>query len=151
MTQLDCTTARDLMLEADLADLRDGSTSELGIHIAQCDACRGVARQLLQSYDELNEGLMALSAAAKPEQARKRASSRPHLGISSPRRLVWASLPLAAAAVLALVLVRHEPPPPPPNPVLARLMFPQTAIATPPAGKQAMIIDRSDATVVWLY
>ena len=144
MMQLDCATARDLMLEAELADLRDDN-DELGRHIAQCDACRTIAQQLLQSYEQLDSGLIALSAIAKPGASRRSPAALSH------RRLAWASVPLAAAAVLALMLVRREAPPPPPNTVLARLMFPTPPVVTPPAGKQAMIIDRSDATVVWLY
>ena len=133
-----CAIARELMLDADLPELTGTADTELARHISACAECHAVAQRLLDGYAELDRGLSALASHKRVLPMRKRWSR-------------WTPLPLAAAAVLALLVVRPEPADPPLDSVLARLMFPEPAVVSPPPGKQAVIIEKNDLTVVWLY
>lgn len=141
MKELTCAEARELMLEAEPDELRGGGETALAAHIAQCAPCRTVAALLLKEMALLDDGIDELAAhGTKPKQRRPK------------RHWRWAALPLAAAAVLALLLVRGPSDPEVTAPhVLARLMFPQEPIVTPPAGKQALVMEKNNVTVVWLY
>jgi hypothetical protein len=133
MSEMQCTSAQGLMLEADIGELRGEGTSELARHIAGCAGCRGHAQRILRGYGDLEQGLATF--------AQKRARNV---------RLAWVPIPLAAAALLALLLVNREAPPPDMRFVTARMFAPQ-AVVTPPADKQAIVIEKDDLTVVWLY
>ncbi|MGQ0813734.1 MAG: hypothetical protein ACT4O1_04645 [Gemmatimonadota bacterium] len=139
MNTIDCIRACELMIEADLTELDGSKVSSLSQHIAQCSSCHAHAQRVLQGYAQLDAGLRALKPTG---QARRRARAR---------WLPWAPVPLAAAAVLALLLARGTEPPVRPSPLLLSLMFPETPVVTPPADKQALVIERNDMTVVWLY
>ena len=132
---MNCTTARELLLETDLADLHN--ESELAQHIASCAHCRRMAERLLEGYAQLDRGLNALQPRSMPTRKRL-------------LWLRWTPLPLAAAAVLSLLMLKHEKLPPPPT-MLAQLMFAPAPVVTPPAGKQAVVIEKDNATIVWLY
>ena len=133
MNEMQCTAAQNLMLESDVGELRGEGTSELARHIAACTDCRNRAQRILRGYGDLEEGLGTF--------ATKRARNF---------RLGWIPIPLAAAAVLAFLLVNREAPLPDMGFVTAR-MFAQQAVVTPPADKQAIVIEKNDLTVVWLY
>lgn len=142
MNDMTCAQARKLMLDADIDELTGTVDSPLARHIAGCASCAAVARALMEAYGELDAGLAQLAT------ARSSTGALPF----RKRRLVWGALPLAAAAIIALVMVNRENAhvPPPPT-MLAKLMFPEQAVVTPPAGRQAVVIERPDLTVVWLY
>lgn len=130
----DHTHVRDWLLEADLSDLRQ-PPRDVAAHIAQCARCQAALRTVLSSYQELDVGLSQLH-----KQRRTRHWWR------------WTPVPLAAAAVLALLLTRSQnlQPPQGPSPLLAQLMFPEPAVVVPPEGKEAVVIDKNEMTVVWL-
>jgi hypothetical protein len=135
---MQCPIARELMLEADVSELAGTADTELARHILVCANCRTVAQQLLQGYSDLDRGLASLGP-RKPVIAMRKHGWR------------WAPLPLAAAAVIALLIARREDRVALPDPVLARLMFPAQSVVSPPPGKQAVVIEKHDLTVVWLY
>lgn len=134
----ECTAAREWLLEADIAELRT-LTGPHTQHIRECAQCRAVAQVLLRGHAQLDEGLRAIAPAAKT------------LRLLRSRWPLLIPLPLAAAAVLALLLTRSEKTPPPPSPLLAQLLMPDAPVVTPPAGKQAVVLEKNDLTVVWLY
>ena len=138
MTEMNCEQARELMLEADLADLR--GESPLARHVATCMQCRRMVDAIFVGYDELNAGLATLTPHAR------------NVTRHSARRIGrWAAFPLAAAAVLALLLGRpHETAPHAPT-MLAELMFPDEPVVETRAGQQAIVVEKNDLTVVWLY
>jgi hypothetical protein len=142
MTNMNCTTAREEMLIADLADLRGEGSSELAAHLRTCTECRAVAATLVRSQGVMNEGLAAL----KPRAPAK-------VGvIRKPIAWRWAPLPLAAAAVLALLLARPQSNNTLPNiDAITQRMFREAPVFAPPAGKQAMVIEKNNMTIVWLY
>ena len=133
MSEMQCTAAESLMLEADIDELRGAGTSDLAHHIGECSSCRNRAQRILRGYADLDQGLDTL--------ARKRARNS---------RLAWIPVPLAAAAILAFLMANREAPLPDMGFVTAR-MFEQQAVVTPPADRQAIVIEKNDLTVVWLY
>ena len=143
MAIMSCRSAREEMLVAELAELRGTGTSELAEHLRECSECRGRADMLLDSYTSLTAGLAQL--ASQQTEARVTSSARRR------RKYLWLPLPLAAAAALALLLVRGESETLPNVDALARLMRPATPLVQPPAGKQAVVIEQNDMTIVWLY
>jgi hypothetical protein len=142
MTTMSCTTAREEMLIADLEDLRGEGDSELAAHLRTCAECRAVAATLVRAQAAMGEGLAAL----KPDVPVKAAAIRKQTAWR------WAPLPLAAAAVLALLLVRPQSNNTLPNiDAITQRMFPEAPVIAPPAGKQAMVIEKNNMTIVWLY
>lgn len=140
MNAYTCEQARQEMLAADLEELRGETESPLAAHVRACAGCRQYAARILGGQAALGRGLDALQPQAgagrrRPSRAWRRARA-----------------PLAAAAVLALMLVGRQNREPMPNiEALTRLMFPQAPLVAPPAGKQAMIIEKDNMTIVWLY
>jgi hypothetical protein len=134
---MNCAAAHEQMLSAGLAELTGETATPLAQHITKCASCRARARRIIDGYRELDAGLAALA----PAQRR------------APRvRWRWAAVPLAAAALLALLLTRDaDTPAIRPNAQLLSLMFPAEPVATPPAGQQALVFEKDDMTIVWLY
>ena len=137
MSDMHCETARELMLEAEMMELEGRGDTPLARHIAGCDLCRAYARRLLDGYVNLDAGMSALSAPVRAVQTRHWTR--------------WVPLPLAAAAVLALMLTRSTDTLVPQSDLMLSLMFPEQPVVTPAPGKQAMILEKNDLTVVWLY
>lgn len=133
MNAIDCGTARERMLEADIAELKAETDSPLSQHIRGCATCAAAAAHLLRSYDRLELGLRTL---ARPKK-------------QSWRR--WVAAPLAAAAIIALLLGRASEPAPVVNEQLLALMFRDEPVVTPPAGKQAIVVEHGNLTVAWFY
>ena len=138
MTRIDCATARELMLEAEIEELRS-SDSTLGRHIASCADCETRVRAILRGYEDLDAGLATL------------APSRTNVIPMRRRWQRWAPLPLAAAAAIALLLMPQQEKPVKEPTLLARLMLVEDPVVTPPEGKQVIVMEKNDLTVVWLY
>lgn len=86
-----CAESRELMLEADPAELRGEGTSALALHLASCDDCRAAAEHVLVMTRQLGAAL----------------DTRPVRQVRPARVLPWG---LAAAAVLALFAVMRSGP-----------------------------------------
>jgi hypothetical protein len=137
-----CEAVRDALLEADMDELRGTGDSDVTRHVATCADCAAYARRIMQSYSQMAVGLGQMSTqnvAATVIPMKKR------------RPAMWLPLPLAAAAILALLLLRSEREELPNVDALAQLITREAPVASPPAGKQAMILERNDMTIVWLY
>jgi hypothetical protein len=139
-----CADVQAAMLEAELDELRGAGSTPIAKHVASCADCASYAQRILRSYGALASGLEQMStqpAAAPviPMRSRKRNAQK------------WLPLPLAAAAILALLLVRTERDELPNVDALARMTFRDTPLVTPPAGKQALVMERNEMTIVWLY
>ncbi|HEX8906064.1 MAG TPA: hypothetical protein VF771_14550, partial [Longimicrobiaceae bacterium] len=59
---MDCRTARDLLLEADPAELRGERDSPLAAHLHSCAGCRARAAAILAGQAELDAALRTLAA-----------------------------------------------------------------------------------------
>ncbi len=140
MKMMNCATAHEQLLVADIAELRGEGDSELATHLRTCAECRARATKILRGQDAMAAGLAALKPDVKAAPSHKSRAWR------------WAPLPLAAAAALALLLVREQGSNAVPNvDAVTRLMFRETPLIAPPAGKQALVIEKDNMTIVWLY
>jgi hypothetical protein len=136
MSNMDCTQARDLMLEAEMEELNGQGENILAQHIAACADCSRYAQRIVRGYADLEKGLASITAGAAKRRTRS--------------RLLWIPVPLAAAALLTLLLVRGQDTVPDVTGITTR-MFAQQPLVTPPEGRQAIVIEKNDLTVVWLY
>lgn len=149
---MDCTTAHELMLEADPQDLRDGSDSELGRHLATCADCRATARRI----DAAETALRRAVSGQRPRRdiARVIATARAEGAHRTALRRRWQRwMPLAAAAgLVALVWIgRRES-----VRVTAALPEPSgTAAVTveAPAGRNVAVLEtpNPDIVVIWFF
>ena len=142
MTKMNCDVAREEMLVADLHELRGEGDTDLAMHVRSCAECRRRAEIILGEYDTLRASLAGL----EPRTATAQVTP-----IRKARRYLWIPLPLAAAAVLALLLVRGQNDELPNIDALTRMMFQETPVVSPAAGQQAMVIEKNNMTIVWLY
>jgi hypothetical protein len=143
MAVMTCQAAREEMLVAELAELRGTGVTPLTDHLRDCVECRARAAVILRGYGALDAALTALAPNAAGTRVLPRGRRR--------RKYLWLPVPLAAAAALTLLLVRREAETLPNVDALARLMQPATPLVQPPAGKQTVVIEQNDMTIVWLY
>lgn len=105
---MNCTEARDRLLEADLAELNGEADTELGMHVRDCAGCRAVAERLAGQERSLAAALDAVQPRMGVEEALVRvaaeSASRGRV-LTFPLRKAWGLVPLAAAAAVAGVLV----------------------------------------------
>lgn len=100
---MNCESAIDLMLEADLPELRGEGDAGLARHIHTCAGCRAKAGVMLAGQDALAETLNHASARAPAPGAIRLARDR-------SRRRPWrVALPLALAAGIGALLVFRQP------------------------------------------
>jgi hypothetical protein len=138
---MNCETAREEMLVADMEELRGESETALSMHLRSCVECRAQAETILGAQAGIANALSALRPASKVVPIRSRT-----------KRWVWLPLPLAAAAALALLVISQQGDDTLPNiEAVTRMMFRETPLVAPPAGKQAMVIEKNNMTIVWLY
>lgn len=140
-----CATARDLMLEAERADLEGATDSELSRHVRTCAGCRAAAARILDAERALGDAFAAMTPRRRAEDAVAEAAQR-----AGRRHWAWRAAPLAAAAALAaLLLARREPAVPPLSPL-------PTAAAIevqPPPGRTVAVFhtDNPDIVVIWFF
>jgi hypothetical protein len=140
-----CTAIREAMLEAELDALRGIGASDVAKHIRGCADCRARAEILLHSHEKLNASLATL---------RSRGPGSTVVPIQRKWRMrSWVPLPLAAAAVLALLMIARITADDelPRIDAITAMMFKDQPIASPPPGRQAMVIEKNEMTIVWLY
>lgn len=102
---MNCRTARERLLEADLSELR--GEGDLALHLQSCERCRSRAQVILDQYAALRSALDGQAPRLDPAAVRRHA----HL-VRRPLRPRWAIVvPLALAASLAILVVtrRHQP------------------------------------------
>lgn len=148
---MDCPTARDLLLEADPAELRGEGDSPLAAHLRDCAACRARAQAILAGEAELDAALRSLAAARTGTRV---IALWPRHGLA--RRVGTIAVPLAAAAAAAgVVLLRPAPAGEKPGVTtekIARALFPRQPVVRPGPGRSAMVLQTRDpgVTVVWI-
>jgi predicted anti-sigma-YlaC factor YlaD len=146
---MNCSTAREWMLEADPAELDAGPEGSLAGHLRQCTECRAAADRLLSGMAVLDRELAV--APARPVEAAL-ARLRHHRPLPPPRVVPWAA---AAAAILAAVLVFgpwHERAPLSDFKPVAGLPSPAPVVEDAGGASVAMFATTNPRiTVVWLY
>lgn len=91
-----CGQVRELMLEAEPAELRGAGDTQVALHVRRCGPCRGLATRMLNAQQELETALAELTTQRVPHQTRW----------FNRRHAIRAMGALAAAA--ALVLLLHQ-------------------------------------------
>ena len=133
---MSCAAIREEMLVAEIEDLRGIGESDVAKHVRTCDACAAIAQRLLGGHAQISAGLGSIKPRAKTR-----------------RRLLWIPIPLAAAAVIALLMIprmQTEEALPNIDPI-ARMIFPEEPVVAPTPGTQAMVLEKDEMTIVWLY
>jgi len=145
---LTCSTARELMLEADPLDLLGATQTELSLHVDGCTRCRTAAQRMLEVERELRDALGAATPRRSVNDAVRVARRR-----AWRRSWLWRASPLAAAAVLAIVwLGRRAPLQQPASPPIRPAGGSSVAVAAPP-GKSVAVFrtDNPDIVVIWFF
>lgn len=158
----DCASFRELMLEAEPAELRGEGESPLARHVRNCPACARAAAVLLQETEHVDafladappldvDAVLARAGIAPRRAAPGTAPGR--LGIRRfPTRRVW--VPLAAAAALAgLLLLRGPEPTRVPATDMAAREAPAPPLVEALADQDVAVLPTNDPniTVVWIF
>lgn len=152
MKAMDCTEARERMLEADLAELQQTGESGLSKHVLLCAGCHRVAERILRDERTLARELGRI---------RPRGSLEPWL--ASPQRgwhqrpRIWRRLvPALAAAGLAGVLLTQVLINPfdgaPPAAAVAEAL-PAAPQVDPPPDRNVVVFETGNPNIliVWFY
>lgn len=136
---MDCTLARDAMLEAELEELRGSGDTALADHLRACPPCRATAERILAGYAALDASL----AAERP---------RPRL----PRSLRWLEIavPLAAAAALVLLVAQPRgtsPAPTAPSAASAVPAAPAPPLVSAPGAHDVTVMQTDDPNIVVVW
>ena len=149
---ISCETARDLLLEAEPAELRGEGDGALARHVRGCPACRQRATFLLGETDVLR----ATMDAFRP--SRRKPSPAPsvvrRLRTPATGRGLRILLPLAlAAGIAALVLVRRDDVTPPSAPLHVTRATPPVLDVQVPAAQSVAVFQTANPNIVviWSY
>jgi len=154
-----CTDARELLLEADLAELKGTADTDLSRHIRDCGRCSAMAERIVAEEAALGVKLGAHRPRMDVDQAIARAAveaeSRGKV-LHFPRlNPAWGLVPLGAAAALAGVLLTQNGGQLPGEPIdLAAVRAGATAPAVEAAEGQNVAVfetDNPDIVVVWIF
>ncbi len=151
---MNCAEARELLLEADSAELRCVVASPVVEHLEACDRCRALAARILRAQSTLERELAGVLPRTPVDAALESASLR----AAAVRRKLswWAAAPLAAAAGVAGLLLFGRGGPDLPG----QMWQPQPMVAAGgidvevPFGKDVVVFgmeDRPDLVVVWFF
>ncbi len=143
---MNCDVIRERLLDADPAELRAETGSDVSRHVATCPSCREAAGRLLQATETLGHVLDAV----QPRLPVERALTRAAWAVRRRRRWWWAAVPaLAAAGVAAVLLVSG-------NGTVAT--YQPSASSSPPVVQasphQNVLVyntENPNIVVVWLY
>ncbi|HEY7192239.1 MAG TPA: hypothetical protein VH439_00715 [Gemmatimonadales bacterium] len=140
-----CAETRNLMLEADAAELTGLGASTLAAHLRECADCRAMAAHLVEAQRTLAATLTAAAPHGTVDSALRRASRGGY------RRWAWRVAPLAAAAVVAALLVGRRPPVDRVSPSAYHRF--RGVIVEPPRGRSVAIMqaDNPNIVVIWFF
>jgi anti-sigma factor RsiW len=151
---MNCADARELLLEADAAELRCMVASQVSQHLEACGSCRTLATRILQAQSTLEKELAGVEPRTPVDAALQSAT----VSAAAARRKHrwWAAAPLAAAAGAAGLLLFGNGGPE----LTGELWQPRRVVANSgldvdvPSGKDVVVFnikDRPDVVVVWFF
>jgi predicted anti-sigma-YlaC factor YlaD len=147
---MNCDAARQLLLEAELAELEGQGDGEVARHLQSCERCRKQARVILDQYAVLRGALERQTPRLDPADPRWRRSV-----LRSPARRWVAAVPLALAAGLAILVVarRHQPAHEPSAPPPVAASGAQGLDVQGPPGRTVAVFqtDNPDIVVIWSF
>ena len=150
-----CVDAVELILEADLQDLRGEGDGVLAQHLQSCAKCRALAQVVVEEEGVLALRMVEAVPAPDLDEILELGLASPTGGLSWPRerfrRAGYALVPLAAAAALAALFLRSEPTLPGPA-----YSSPEPTVALGlevPEGRNAAVLQTGnpDITVLWFF
>lgn len=146
---MNCETARERLLEADLSELR--GEGELALHLQSCERCRSQAQVILDQYAALRSALQQGAPRLDPTDARW-SGLRPRQQTWHPWSVVF---PVALAASLAVLLVarRYQPGLMPPAPVPTAGSTGAGLDVQGPPGRTVAVFqtDNPNIVVIWSF
>lgn len=154
---MNCTEARDRLLEADLAKLKGEVDTDLSLHVRDCAGCRAVAERLAAQERTLAVALDAVRPRMGVEEALARAeagsASRGRV-LTFPLRKAWGLVPLAAAAAVAGVLITSNGGQLPGEPIdVAAAHHAPVPTVEESTGRNVAVFETEnpDIVVVWIF
>ncbi len=147
---MNCAEARELLLEADLAELRETGESALSRHVRLCSRCRAVAEQILEDELALAEVLASVEPSTGPRAIA--ATERGSRWWRAWRIRVFAPV-LAAAGIATVVVMRLGFSG---SAVTPTLIAPATAWASapsvePPPNRDVVVFATDDPNIVVIW
>jgi anti-sigma factor RsiW len=151
---MNCPDARELLLEADAAELSCMVASEVSEHLEACDSCRALAARILQAQSTLAKELAGVQPRTPVDAALQSATVK--AAAVRRKHSWWAAVPVAAAAGVAGLLLFGRGGPDLPGeswqgqPIVAVSGIDVEA----PFGKDVVVFDikdRPDVVVVWFF
>lgn len=153
--EMNCSDAREALLEADIDQLEGRCEGALAEHLGGCPGCRGVARMILEGERGLGEAMLDLVPAPDLDDLLRRAGKTPSVGRKGIRQevrwLVPRLVPLAAAAALVALFLGREPVLPG-DPVVHLAQAPGLGLEVPEGQDVAVLATNNpDITVLWFF
>ena len=147
---MNCTTARVLVLTAELSQLEGRNDSDLSRHLTECERCRTIAGVLLAAQRELHVELHS-APTTDANRAARHAVFTAHRRRARVRVVRWGA-PIAVAAGLAtLLLTQRGPGSIAEPPRLPAQTMQRRVTVTPPPGRSVAVMQTADANVVILW
>ncbi|MFC1545657.1 hypothetical protein ACFL44_03105 [Gemmatimonadota bacterium] len=151
---MNCEDARDLILEADLTDLKMDTETPLSEHLRSCEQCRKSAEIILGTETTFAAAFDSLKSTRSFEEVIVTALSESAGNSRKRMRVLPVLIPLAAAAALIFLLIplwtsdvgqRSDP-------VIPIITTEMPAVKAP-AEQTAMILDSGDPDyqIIWLF
>jgi len=153
--EMNCSGAREALLEADIDLLEGRGEGALVDHLRGCPRCRAVAQMIVEGERGLGEAMMELVPAPDPDELLDRVEGerdgvrnliRPQFRWSLSRLV-----PLAAAASLVALFLGRDPNLPG-EPVVPMASAPGLGLEVPEGQDVAVLATKNpDITVLWFF
>jgi anti-sigma factor RsiW len=147
-----CDAARELLLEAEPAELRGVGGGELAAHLRSCAACAARARYILEQQEVLARALDGLQSTVVADRRLAGARARPVRPVYRRWEIL---LPLAAAATVGGLFLarRHQPATPTVAPLRMAAARPRPLDVQVPAGQSVAVFQTANPNIVviWSY
>ena len=153
--EMNCSDAREALLEADLDQLMGRGEEPLAEHLKGCPRCRAVGQMILEGERGLGEAMMDLVPVPDLDDLMDRAERERDGGQKGIRHQLRWSLsrlaPLAAAAALVALFFGREPVLPG-DPVVHLPPAPGLGLEVPEGQDVAVLATSNpDITVLWFF
>jgi anti-sigma factor RsiW len=152
---MNCTEARDLLLEADLAELRGEGESEVARHVRECTRCRATAREIIEQEGALAHSLAGVRSRVSADATAAEAAAAKVLPLRPRWKRRWATvIPAALAATIAGILLTSNGTSPTVVPSTTEVAAVAAVPVVDAASSETFVVfntDNPDIVVVWLY
>jgi anti-sigma factor RsiW len=152
---MNCTEARDLLLEADLAELRGEGESEVARHVRECSRCRAMAQEIVAQERALAQSLAGVRSRVSADAAAAEVAAAEVLPLQPRWKRRWAAVvPAALAATIAGILLTSNGTSPTVVPSTTEVAAVAAVPVVDAASSETFVVfntDNPDIVVVWLY